>query len=62
MTTFSYDDPTAEAALMQRRQKHKRPKPESEAPTNGLSTESTHSSNEPKLRLEDVEMTNDNIG
>jgi tRNA (adenine-N(1)-)-methyltransferase non-catalytic subunit len=60
--TKIYDDPTAEAALMQRRQKHKRPKLDSVVPTNGLSTQSTHSSNEPKMKLEDVEMTNDNTG
>ncbi|KIM47530.1 hypothetical protein M413DRAFT_439198 [Hebeloma cylindrosporum] len=55
-----YDDPTAEAALMQRRQKPKRPKAETEATTNGLSTEPSPPSEEPKTKSEDVEMTSDN--
>lgn len=60
LTTSSYDDPTAEAALMQRRQKNKKPKPDIEAITNGFSTESKPSSEEPKMKSEDVEMTGDN--
>jgi hypothetical protein len=45
---------------MQRRQKNKRPKPETEATTNGFPTPSKPSSEEPKTKLEDVEMISDN--
>jgi len=47
---------------MQRRQKHKRPKPETEATMNGISIQSKPSSEEPKMKLEDVEMTSDTTG
>jgi len=45
---------------MQRRQKNKRPKPETEATTNGFSTALKPSSEESKAKLEDVEMISDN--